>query len=40
MGRVGHLEVEWQVLVVFVIPARENDENCRLFTVALVYTNQ
>ena len=34
--RVGHLEVEWQVLIVFVIPTRENDKDCRLFAVALI----
>ena len=32
--RVRHLEVEGQVPVVFVIPPREDDEDCRLLLVA------
>ena len=34
MTRVGHLEVEGQVPVVFVIPPREDDEDGRLLLVA------
>ena len=37
---VRYLEVEGQVLVIFVVPASQNDENCGLFAIALVDTIQ
>ena len=37
MRRVWYLEVEWQVLVILIIPASENDEDGRLFSIAFVY---
>ena len=38
--RVGHFEVEWQVLVVFVVPAGQDDEDSGLLAIALVYAEQ
>ena len=38
--RVRYLEVEGQVLVILVIPASQNDENCGLFAIALVDTKK
>jgi len=36
MTRIWHLEVEWQIFVVFVVPAGQNDKNGGFFTVALI----
>ena len=37
MRRVWYLEVEWQVLVILIIPASQDDEDGRLFSIAFVY---
>jgi len=36
VGRVGHFEVERQILVVLIVPASHDNEDCGLFSVALV----
>ena len=37
---IGHFEVERQVLIIFVVPASEDDEDCRFLTIALVNAKQ
>ena len=37
MRRIWNLEVEWQVLIILIVPAGQNDKNCRLFSIAFVY---
>ena len=36
MARIRHLKVEWQILVVFVVPACQNDKDGGFFTIALI----
>ena len=34
---VRHFEVEWQVLIILIVPAGQNDKYRRLFSIAFVY---
>ena len=38
--RIWHLEIERQILVVLIIPACQNDEDGRFFSVTLVDANK
>ena len=40
MGRIWYLKVERQVLIIFVVPAGQNDEDGRLFSIAFVYATK
>ena len=40
MGRVRNLEVERQVLIVLIVPASQDYENCGEFSVALIYATK
>jgi len=40
MRRVGHFEVEWQILVVLVVPSGQNDEDRWHFAIQIVDVEQ
>ena len=37
MRRIWYLEVERQVLIILIVPAGQDDEDCRFFSIAFIY---
>ena len=40
MRGVWNLEVEWQILVIFVVPTSQDYENCGELSIALIYATE
>ena len=40
MRGVWNFEVEWQILVIFVVPTSQDYENCGELSIALIYATE